>query len=108
VLSAVLSFLAVHIRHQSSNVLGNSCALPSSNFGIVNIGKTIVKGDHQIEEVDSALAESIQEFNSALSTFGHSVGFRTYQVASQSLEVGTRTLEMVQGKAGHIHTDSHL
>jgi hypothetical protein len=53
---------------------------------------TIIAGDDALTSVDTRLGNAVQEFNSTLSHFSSGVGFRTF-------EIGSQTLEAVQGIA---------
>lgn len=79
VLSAALSYLAVHIRRESAR-LGIIGALSSNCADVVeNIGSTLVKGDDECQSVDTDLRDAVDEFTSTLSHFGHSVGFKIFE-----------------------------
>ena len=106
VLSATLTYLAVHIHHQPGRfgvigILLNYGRLTSYLGAIVG---TIIKGDEECVAVDTELRDSVAEFNSALTNFASRIGFRTFQVGTQTLDVsmrgldvGMRTLEIVDG-----------
>jgi hypothetical protein len=105
VLSATLTYLAVHIHHQPGRfgVIGR---LPNSRLTdfVGAIVGTIIKGDEESVAVDTELQDAVAEFNSALTNFASRIGFRTFQVGTQTLEVsmrgldvGMRTLEIVDG-----------
>jgi hypothetical protein len=105
VLSATLTYLAVHIHHQPGRfgVIGR---LPNSRLTdfVGAIVGTIIKGDEECVAVDTELRDPIAEFNSALTNFASRIGFRTFQVGTQTLDVsmrgldvGMRTLEIVDG-----------
>jgi len=111
-ISAVLTYLAVHIRHEPGRfgVVGTfkhfySELLTSPD----NIFGTVLKGDEECENVAIELRDAVAEFNSALVSFASSIGFRTFEVGTltldvsmRGLEVGIQTLEMVDGR--HLST----
>ena len=105
VLSATLTYLAVHIHHQPGR-FGVFGRLPNSRLTdfVVAIVGTIIKGDEECVTVDTELRDAVAEFNSALTNFASRIGFRTFQVGTQTLDVsmrgldvGMRTLEIVVG-----------
>ena len=48
---------------------------------------TIIAGDDALTSVDTRLGNAVQEFNSTLSHFSSGVGFRTFEIGSQALDV---------------------
>ena len=106
VLSATLTYLAVHIQHQPGR-FGVFGILPNSRLTdfVGAIVGTIVKGDEECVAVDTDLRDAVAEFNSALTNFASRIGFRTFQVGTQTLDVsmrgldvGMRTLDIVDGE----------
>jgi hypothetical protein len=80
VLSAVLTFLAVHIRRESNplGVTGIQFHLPSLTQKLGNIAKTFVKGDKDCDSVDADLQVAIIQFNAAFSHYSSSIILRTF------------------------------
>ena len=59
------------------------------------MAKALVKGTERFDAVDMALRTAVEEFNTTLSHFGHSVGFRTFEVVegtAQSLIITEKGL----------------
>ena len=44
------------------------------------MAKVLLSGEEKFDAVDTTLQTSVQEFNSTLSHFGHSLHFRTFRV----------------------------
>jgi hypothetical protein len=59
-----------------------------------NIFGTFLKGDEECENVDIEVRDSVAEFNSALVSFASSIGFRTFEVGTLTLDVSLRGLEV--------------
>jgi len=63
-----------------------------------NVVKTTFTGDDECTDADSELQNAVNDFNFALLNFTSQVGFRTFQVATQSLEVENRIEAGIIGK----------
>jgi hypothetical protein len=76
--SAVLNYLAVHIRRESKTlgIIGNRI-LFFADAG--NIATTLVKGDTDCEAATRDLQAAVTEFNSALILLNASMTFQTVQ-----------------------------
>src|SRR5438876_1223052 len=68
---------------------------------IGSIGTTVIVGDETLIAVEARLANAIAEFNSTLSHFSHGVGF-------QAFEIGSQTLEAVQGKLTSVQESNNF
>jgi len=44
-----------------------------------NIGTTILLGDSECQSADTNLQAAVEEFYRTLDSFGHSVGFKTFE-----------------------------
>jgi hypothetical protein len=55
-----------------------------------NITNTILKGDDDYESADAKLQAAINEFNSTLSNFAHSVGFQIFEKVEDIAETLAR------------------
>jgi hypothetical protein len=77
--SAVLNYLAVHIRRESKTfgIIGKCHVLIFVDVG--NIATTLVKGDMDCEAATRDLQAAVTEFNSALILFNASMSFQTVQ-----------------------------
>ena len=93
VFSVSLMYLAVHIRHESNQlgVLGNSKDATVVANQVGSIAMNIVVGDEALTSVEVQLGKAVEEFNSTLSHFTSCVVFQTF-------EIGSQTLDAVQGK----------
>jgi len=57
----------------------------------------IVAGEEKLKSADPRLQNAVEEFNSTLTHFSHGVGFRTFEIGSQTLdEVLGNSLRVVQ------------
>jgi hypothetical protein len=76
--SAVMNYIAIQIRHQSGSF--GIVGIPKTVQGSLTLGKTattFVKGD-ELGTAGTKLENAVGTFNSALSHFGHGVGFKTF------------------------------
>jgi hypothetical protein len=87
VLSAALTYIAVHVKHESNllGILGTSCYEIADQIG--GMGKSIFRGEEHFTAVERGLKDTVDEFNSTLANFGLGVAF----------ELGPQTLKEVQG-----------
>lgn len=71
---------------------------------------TAFKGDDECDAVDRGLRDAVVEFDSGLSRYAAHVGFRTFQLGKQTLDVsmlgvdiGMQSLEVVNTTLGIVH-----
>ena len=78
--SAVLTYLAVHICHESSRLgIIGIFSFFSPLFMLGNMASAIFKGTEDCDSARLELESAIQEFNSALSHYAYRIGFKTFQ-----------------------------
>jgi hypothetical protein len=72
-----LNFLAIHIGLENNRLglIGTSCIILTD---LGNMGSAIFKAD-VFDAARRDLEKAVLEFNSALSDFGHSIGFITFK-----------------------------
>jgi hypothetical protein len=81
--SAVLNYLAIHIRRESKTlgIIGKTRVPFFADAG--NIATTLVKGDTDCEAATRDLQAAVTEFNSALILLNASMTFQTVQKLGQ-------------------------
>ena len=47
----------------------------------------VIAGDKALTSVDTRLKNAVEEFNSTLAHFSHDIGFRTFELGSETLDV---------------------
>jgi hypothetical protein len=77
--SAALAYLSVHIRHEGGRLgIIGMFAVFLEAYPEGNVATSFFKGNTECDDSRSRLEKAVQEFNSALSNFGHSIGFKTF------------------------------
>jgi hypothetical protein len=77
--SAVLVYLSVHIRHEGElGIIGMSTVSLLEAYPEGNVAKAFFKGNKECDDSRTGLEKAVQEFNSSLSNFGHSIDFETF------------------------------
>ena len=94
VLSAALTYIALHVKHESNllGILGTSCYEIADQ--IAGIATNIFRGEENFTAVKRGLKHAVEEFNSTLANFGLGVAF---EVGPQTLKEVQYTLKEVQG-----------
>ena len=80
VVSASLEYLIVNICGTSKFGLLSIFIWGLELIGLGSMGKRLIKGDQEFSSADAALVMAVDEFNATLSRFGHSVGFKVYDL----------------------------
>jgi len=52
-----------------------------------SIAMDVIAGDKALTSVDTRLKNAVEEFNSTLAHFSHDIGFRTFELGSETLDV---------------------
>jgi hypothetical protein len=76
--TAALVYLSVHIRHDGELGIIGMSAVCLDTYPQGNVAKAFFRGNKECDESRTRLETAVQEFNSSLSNFGHSIGFETF------------------------------
>jgi hypothetical protein len=74
--TAVLNYLAVHIRRESKGIIGEPFPFPAD---VGNVTTTLLNGDMDCEAATRDLQAAVTEFNSALILLNTGMGFYAIQ-----------------------------
>lgn len=75
--SAVITYIAVHIRRESNfGVIGRPFPLTFANVGLGNMAATFVKGDKDCESATTDLSDVVTAFNEELILLSATLGIQ--------------------------------
>lgn len=97
--TAVLNYLAVHIRRESKGLIGESYFPFPADVG--NVTTTLLKGDMDCEAATRDLQAAVTEFNSALILLNTGMAFYTIQKLGHIGNKVEDVAERVKGKLPH-------
>lgn len=97
--SAIITYIAVHIRYESSffGVIGEKRNFSLANSGIGNIAATLFKGDKECEAASLDLQAAVTDFNSALLLIGARLGAQTVERLGDINDKVDRLTETTEG-----------
>lgn len=86
--TAVINHVAAHISHQTGRFgISGSSSLSSHAVNVIgHVARGFFLGDRGYDSSKLKVKTAVQEFNSALTHFGHSVGFKTFETV-QGMEI---------------------